>query len=398
LLSSSTLTHASVSNRLQPHQHDTLKSHSHDSLIQLIPQSRNSESIQDTLTPYANTDSYRIEGASRWFKYFDQVDNQQQLPKTNRAKRIKIAILDTGIDDKNSWIATKSGRFQCWPNNDACKDTDGHGTQVAYLLLRLAPHVHLRVAKVANTQLLNDADIKQIAAVSHISLRLCSQLKANTKQAICHFSALNEDSKPEDQVDIINMSFGFPRYEPRLKPILDAIRAARQKNILFFAAAGNDGGNQGIFWPARLHEQGDVICINSSDWEGNASKFNPTTGSNNCICTLGEALPSCELSAQNEIVHRSGTSFATPIAVATAAIVLGLVDADKPKGEEPQDFPFIKTQLRTKAGMEKILSTMCVLPGQKSRMGYAYITPWFFLSEIDAQSRMRILANELRSL
>jgi hypothetical protein len=345
-----------------------------------------------------DTDSCRIEGASQWFKYFDQIDNQQ-LPKTNRAKRIKIAILDTGIDDKNSWIASKSGRFQCWPNNDACKDTDGHGTQVAYLLLRLAPHVHLRVAKVANTQLLNDADIEQIAAVSHTSLHLCSHLKSNAKQAIRHFSASNgKDSKPEDQVDIINMSFGFPRYEARLKPIMDAIRAAREKNILFFAAAGNDGGNQGIFWPAKLHEQGDVICINSSDWEGNASKFTPTTGSNNRICTLGEALPSCELDAQNEIVYRSGTSFATPIAVATAAIVLGLVDAVKLPGEEPLDFAFIKEQLRTKAGMEKILSTMCVLQNQKSRMGYAYITPWFFLTEIEATSRMHILANELRCL
>ena len=285
----------------------------------------------------------------------------------------------------------KSGRFRCWPNKEACRDTDGHGTQVAYLLLRLAPHIHLRIAKVAKTQLLDDADIEQIASVSD-SFLTAKAYNTNYKQAIRHFSS----SKPEDRVDIINMSFGFPRYEARLQPILKAIRAARENNVLFFAAAGNDGGNQGIFWPAKLHEEGDVICINSSDSDGNASNFNPTTGSNNRICTLGEALPSCELNDRKEIVYRSGTSFATPIAVATAAIVLGLADAVSSE-DAPPDFDWLRERLRTKAGMEKILCTMCVLADQKRRMGYSYITPWFFLN-VEKQSRMHVLANELRSM
>ncbi|KAF2820231.1 hypothetical protein CC86DRAFT_118553 [Ophiobolus disseminans] len=171
------------------------------------------------------------------------------------------------------------------------------------------------------------------------------------------------------------MSFGFPRYEARLEPILNAIRAVRENDVLFFAAAGNDGGNQGIFWPAKLHEEGDVICISSSDSDGNAPSFNPTTGSNNRICTLGEALPSCQQDAHSNTIYRSGTSFATPIAVAIAAIILGVTDAIPPE-TMPPDFDWLKRKtLRTKAGMKKILCTMCVLADKRSRLGFSYITP-----------------------
>ncbi|KAH6974936.1 peptidase S8/S53 domain-containing protein, partial [Ilyonectria sp. MPI-CAGE-AT-0026] len=124
------------------------------------------------------------------------------------------------------------------------------------------------------------------------------------------------------RVDIINLSFGFPQFHERLRPILRAIRQARNNGVLLFAAAGNEGGNQGVFWPAKLP---DAICINAADSYGNVAGFSPTDRAARRIYTLGEAVPSCELDVRNnnETVHRSGTSFATPIAVAIAAIVLG---------------------------------------------------------------------------
>jgi len=90
------------------------------------------------------------------------------MPKRvkEEGKRIKIAILDTGIDLKNSWIQQKAGRIRCWPNDELCEDTDGHGTQVAYLLLRLAPHAQIQVAKIAKSQMLQDVEVEEIAKVS----------------------------------------------------------------------------------------------------------------------------------------------------------------------------------------------------------------------------------------
>ena len=109
----------------------------------------------------------RVQGALQWFDKFDQVHVQEKLPKRakEKDKRTKIAVLDTGIDLTNTWISSKRGRIQCWPTNKLCEDIDGHGTQVAYLLLRLAPHAQLRIAKVSNSQLLQDADVKKIAEV-----------------------------------------------------------------------------------------------------------------------------------------------------------------------------------------------------------------------------------------
>jgi subtilisin family serine protease len=161
--------------------------------------------------------------------------------------------------------------------------------------------------------------------------------------------------------------------------------------VLIFAAAGNEGGNQGIFWPAKLD---DVICINATDSLGNASGFNPTT-SGDRLCTLGEAVPSCETDSQQHTIYRSGTSFATPIAVAVAAIVLAYMDSVDAK-DGPEDFVNLKRKLRTRSGMETVLRNTCVLHDQKRRAGYSYITPWFFL-DIEQRSRVHIIANELRS-
>jgi hypothetical protein len=197
-----------------------------------------------------------------------------------------------------------------------------------------------------------------------------------------------------DRVDIINLSFGFPAFQPRLQPIMDALLEARKKKVLLFAAAGNEGGNEGTLWPAKLL---DVICINAADSFGNTACFSPTDGAQRRICTLGEAVPSCERDANNnnEMVYRSGTSFATPIAVAIAAIVLGFMDGVGDQGV-PKDFEQLKPRLRTRSGMESVLCKTCVLQGEEKRAGNSYITPWFFL-EIEESSRVGIITNELRT-
>jgi len=78
-------------------------------------------------------------------------------------KRVKIAILDTGIDLENGYISSKRGRIKCWPSKQECRDTDGHGTHVAYLLLRLTKHVELRIAKINSSQSFTGTKVKLLA-------------------------------------------------------------------------------------------------------------------------------------------------------------------------------------------------------------------------------------------
>ena len=224
-------------------------------------------------------------------------------------------------------------------------------------------------------------------------------------QAIEHFS-----SNIDDRVDIINLSFGFSRFAEQLKPIRNAIHAARDNNVIVLAASGNEGGNTGVFWPAKLYEVGDVIRVSASDCDGNASGFNPTIGSERRLCTLGEAVPSCQYhGSPKQRIYSTGTSFATPIMAATAAAVLGFVHHagvpaltpdGKPDSEGlrlPDDFEDLKARLHTRLGMEKVLCQTCVQQGEEKRGGFSYITPWYFL-EIDEQLRIGMICNILRGL
>lgn len=170
--------------------------------------------------------------------------------------------------------------------------------------------------------------------------------------------------------------------------------------MLIFAAAGNEGGNRGVAFPANLCAQGDVIRINSSDSKGKISTFSPDAGQGQRICTLGEGLPSCEMRSDKDIKCRSGTSFATPIAAAIAAILLGFIGNIKPIDLEhnglPRNHMEFTRRLRTKLGMEKVMRQTCV-DRSSAQSGVSYIAPWFFWG-IHETSRVHIVFDVLRQV
>jgi len=134
----------------------------------------------------------------------------------------------------------------------------------------------------------------------------------------------------EWDVDIISMSFGFPR---GFHTIHDEIQKAINRGKTVFAAASNDGGNADRAYPAR---QRDVICVHSTDGHGNPSLFNPTAlDRTNNFCVVGENIkagwPSPTPDKLGGTKYMSGTSFATPVAIAIAALMVGLVSEKKPE-------------------------------------------------------------------
>ena len=163
------------------------------------------------------------------------------------------------------------------------------------------------------------------------------------------------------------MSFGFPHRVPGYVDLEQAIRDAEHANILIFAAASNDGGNAKRAYPARDDK---VICVHSSDGQGNPSGFNPTYVPNqDNFSTLGEAVRSswpvelCDLDKDPEaMIYKSGTSFATPIAAATAAFLLLYARQNLSPAEA--------LLLKRTAGMKAVLNLI-----SESRKGYSYIAP-----------------------
>lgn len=134
----------------------------------------------------------------------------------------------------------------------------------------------------------------------------------------------------EWNVDIISMSFGFPR---RFPTIYQEIQKAINRGKTVFAAASNDGGNTNRAYPAR-HD--GVICVHSTDGHGNSSPFNPTAlDRTNNFSVVGENIkagwPSPNPDKLGGTKYMSGTSFATPVAVAIAALLVGFVSQRKPE-------------------------------------------------------------------
>jgi hypothetical protein len=79
----------------------------------------------------------------------------QLRPSGTNKEPIKIAILDTGYDEQSDFfLLPERGRhmkgwedFAC--NSSGPEDSDGHGTHVTALALKMAPFADIYVARVA---------------------------------------------------------------------------------------------------------------------------------------------------------------------------------------------------------------------------------------------------------
>ncbi|KAI0101217.1 pfs domain-containing protein [Daldinia grandis] len=262
---------------------------------------------------------------------------------------VKIAILDTGIDlthpDVEACSNNMKGKYN-WLNENfknRVHDRNGHGTFCFGLLLDYAPDAQLYVAKIAEDKPSNP---RVIAKAINLAVDIW-------------------------KVDIISMSFGFPTCDIDGYDELElAIMNAYSKHVLLFAAASNSGGQRGRAYPARDQ---NVICINSTDANGNRSGFSPTAVPDDInLATVGEAVESAwpvhlcdDVSNPSCIKYKSGTSYATPIAVGVAAFILQYA-----RLHLPQKADMLKRQKHMKAVLRRVAEKG---PSYKARDGYHFI-------------------------
>lgn len=173
-------------------------------------------------------------------------------------------------------------------------------------------------------------------------------------------------------VDIISMSFGYPTNQTDgYKELETAILYAHSKRVLMFAAASNGGANQDRAYPAR---DPHVVCIHSTDSDGNRSRFSPTALSHDInLATIGEAVQSawpvnlCDPNFNPDCIEcKSGTSYATPIAVGMAAFLMQYARLHLPDLAH-----LLKRQSKMKDVLLKIAEKT---QKSSSRDGYHYIT------------------------
>ncbi|WYZ36240.1 hypothetical protein EsH8_XI_000123 [Colletotrichum jinshuiense] len=303
-----------------------------------------------------------IFNATAFFRSFEEFQRRFIMPKGANKRagrpRIRIALLDTGVNESDNYLLgskttakeyrNKQGFLfqdaqpikEYWPSRNDARDTCGHGTNLAYLLLKFAPEADLYIAKVSSDTLSVDP-VNVLGAVSW---------------------AL------EKNVDIISMSFGCNYYDGDIaKAVSLCLKPRDIPPPLLFAAAGNYGLNNRRAFPSS---ERNVICVYALDGKGGPNTINPPRHNEPNFATLGCGI---ELNWGSSATHKSGTSYATPIMAAIVANYLDWLGFYKGKedGFSLEEYDQLRSEGQVRHVLEKYMTAY--EPEDKLH----FIAPWW---------------------
>lgn len=207
-------------------------------------------------------------------------------------QRVKVAVLDSGVDMVSG--IDLSGTVNLVEEeqylSEMFLDMTGHGTGIAGViagngetgLYGVNPNAELYSVKVLDRE--NKAPLSRIIRGIYWCI--------------------------ENNINIINMSFGTPVYSKALE---QAISDAYAQNILMVAAAGNNG--EGVEYPAALDE---VMAVASTDTQAQLSEFS-NTGEELEIAAPGEKIRAAGFFDGSQVTH--GTSIAVPHVTGAASLL-----------------------------------------------------------------------------
>lgn len=218
-----------------------------------------------------------------------------QAWRTTQGQSVRVAVLDTGIafDHPDLEGNVKGGTNVLKPFLSPY-DHNGHGTHVAgtigavnnqFGVVGVAPRVDLYAVKAFN----KDGTAKLSDIIKGI------------------------DWSIENQMDIVNMSFGFNEPSPAFR---EAIVRAQKAGMIMIAASGNKGTRGRLEYPAQF---GETIAVSSINEDNKISDFS-TIGPRINLAAPGEKIISTWLN--NSFRELSGTSMAVAHVSGVAALML----------------------------------------------------------------------------
>lgn len=227
----------------------------------------------------------------------------EEMWKVTTGEGIKVAVIDSGVNSSTPSLKGQvlKGLDATGADGDEYDDYRGHGTTMAELiagtgkgggLQGLAPGAKIIPMRITDTEFQNEHSVN--AHDSEDAIR----------------AAADSDAQ------IISMSFGndFPSREER-----EAVKYAQSKGKLFFASVGNNAEESNRDQYPAAYPQ--VVGVSSADRDGKVAEYSQN-GNIVDIAAPGNDIPRwCDTTFQNYCDGDGGTSAATAIASASAALV-----------------------------------------------------------------------------
>ncbi|KAK8070436.1 subtilisin-like protein [Apiospora hydei] len=251
-------------------------------------------------------------------------------------KKVKIAVLDTGVDPDDAASAYIYGYRDFVNGNDSIKcDKTGHGTTSINLIFDMCESASVYAVRIFETDVANE-DTKELAVKA---LDWCIK----------------------ERMDVVCMACGFVDTSQEL---FDKVHEASGK-MLILAAPTNESNAGEIAYPAQYDN--DVMCIFSTNGAVTKSQhLNPSRGLGMYnFAILGEDIKTMS----GEV--RSGTSFSTAIAAGLVGRLLEFSRHSDCKGRISN-----ASMLKVKYGMTKALISMAMKDSEFHRL-----KPWRLLPE-----------------
>ncbi|QCW79632.1 serine protease [Streptomyces sp. S6] len=227
----------------------------------------------------------------------------EEMWKITTGEGIKVAVIDSGVNPNTPSLKGQvlKGLDATGAAGDENDDYDGHGTNMAELiagtgsgggLKGLAPGAKIVPMRVSDTEFQNRNSVNA----------------RDVEDAI--------RAAADSDVKIISMSISSPYSSQEER---EAVKYAQSKGKLFFAAVGNDGaGRNQEEYPAGYPQ---VVGVASADRDGKVAEYSQH-GNTVDIAAPGKEIPRwCDKSFQRYCDGEGGTSAATAIASASAALV-----------------------------------------------------------------------------
>jgi thermitase len=235
---------------------------------------------------------------------------------TKGSKRVRIAVLDTGVDPDHTELKGKIvARTDCvnlqgldtasfvgdfTGYDDAPDDEVGHGTHVSGIIGArgaemdegVAPECSLMAVRVLAT--MKDGD-------QLVGAGIIDNINTGIKWAV------------DNGADVINMSLGI-RHTGGGLPHKDVIGYALSKNVTVVAASGNDGTAE-RYYPGALS---GVIAVGATDERGDVAGFT-SYGAQISVIAPGSRIYSSF--AHHRYAYASGTSQASPFVAGAVGLM-----------------------------------------------------------------------------